>query len=290
MKLAELFNENKSILRNRLKGFHYPEHEVEIENIIDSFFNEISHSSSEIMEWFALKFELIRPAILNLLQIQKLVFAKTLTKNEPPTSLTIQFSNQLERFDDVFIVIAKNAIYGYDEWYKDNPSDLSRLRISEFLEIIYQLCDSIDQLVEYYEAQSKRLLHTYENLTSIISRRVNKESNRDLQRKIGRKIYREGYKLATGKEFDPDMYDSDLLNGAPEEAYDQILERYSDIYQQLLKKDGISVIEYSDKDKPLFDVILSDEVSKITPVYPAFTTEGELYLKGLVYIPKTGEK
>ena len=227
---------------------------------------------------------------MNLLQIQKLAFAKTLTKNEPLTSLTIQFSNQLERFNDVFIVIAKNAIYGYGKWYEDYPSDLSRLRISEFLEIIYQLCDSIDQLVKCYEEQSKQFLYTYENLTSIISRRVNKECYRDLQRKIGRKIYREGFKLATGKEFDPDMYDSDLLNGVPEEAYAQILESHFAMALQILKKDGISIIEYSDKEKSLFDVILSSEVSRITPVYPALMIGKELYQKGLVYIPNTAKK
>ena len=76
----------------------------------------------------------------------------------------------------------------------------------------------------------------------------------------------------------------------PEEAYDQILKSQFAMALQILKKDGISIIEYSDKEKSLFDVILSSEVSRITPVYPALMVGKELYQKGLVYIPNTAEK
>lgn len=292
MKLAELFRDNQNSLRDQLKDLHLPGNIEETEKKVSLFFDDLFNSNNQVKEFFFYKVEPILPTIANLFMVllQDLDEELKIDKANSETHLKHLFEKCPQNLSDLSEIVAKSAVWVYLDWKLGKQDTLLRLRVTEFLEIIYQLCGNIDQLVKCYEEQSKQFLYIYENLTSIISRRVNKESYRDLQRRIGRKIYREGYKLATGKEFNPDIFDYDLLNGAPEEAYDQILESYSDNYQQLLKKDGISVIEYSDKDKPLFDVILSDEVSKITPVYPAFMVGKELYLKGLVYKPNTAEK
>lgn len=162
MKLAELFRDNQNSLRVQLKDLHLPGNIEETEKKVSLFFDDLFNSNNQVKEFFFYKIEPILPTIANLFMVLLRDLDEELKNDKANTETHLKhlFEKCPQNLSELSEIIAKSAVWAYLDWKLGKHDTLLRLRVTEFLEIIYHLCGNIDQLVKGYEEQSKQFLYT----------------------------------------------------------------------------------------------------------------------------------
>lgn len=139
------------------------------------------------------------------------------------------------------------------------PIDTNKL-----ISIIEQICENIDNLLDIYKAQIKKVQAKYENQDKPTLDRNFPGLLESIQSLIGFTRYHNNSE---------DKYDK-KLNSRLEDIIDQ------------LDTQGITVVDYTSENSFMFEQIPSDKATEIKPVFPAFVKDSNVILKGQVFIPQ----
>ena len=139
------------------------------------------------------------------------------------------------------------------------PIDTNKL-----ITIIEQICENIDNLLDIYKAQIKKVQAKYENQDKPTLDRNFPGLLGSIQSLIGFTRYHNNSE---------DKYDK-KLNSRLEDIIDQ------------LDTQGIEVVDYTPENSFMFEQIPSDKATEIKPVFPAFVKDSNVILKGQIFIPQ----
>lgn len=138
------------------------------------------------------------------------------------------------------------------------------LNVNAFVEIIHNVCDSVDNLIETFRAQVNRISQRYESQE----------------------------KPSLDKEYRPLLENIQSLVGykrnhtTEEEKYTRKLqERIEDLAESLDNYD-ITLENYSEDNARWFDQVPSPNTTKLKEVFPAVVKKGNLVIPGKIFIPE----
>ena len=140
---------------------------------------------------------------------------------------------------------------------KDKPLD-----IDTFLKIIYNICDSIDLLINSFRAQIKRVINQYEN-----------QERPTLEGDYHSLL--EAIQSLIGFERTHEVAEDKYVN--------KLNERIEEV-SEALDSYGINVVDYNGSNDDLFNKMLSPNVLKSKMVTPAFVKNGKIVIKGKIFI------
>lgn len=132
------------------------------------------------------------------------------------------------------------------------------------LSVIEQLCDSLDNLINTFRAQVRRVVNKYESIEKPTIEREYRVLLEGIQSLLG---YKRGH-------------------SATEDKYvGKLQERIEDL-AELLDNYDLEAVDYAEINAQWFDAIESEKATEIKLVAPAITKKGTLVIKGKVFIPK----
>lgn len=142
---------------------------------------------------------------------------------------------------------------------KDIPVDTPAL-----LAVIGQICDSLDNLVETFRAQIKRVVNKYESQEKPTIEREYRVLLEGIQSLIG---YKRGH-------------------SPEEEKYLSKLQTRVEDLAELLDNYGLEAVDYTPDHSDWFEAIESKNTTEPQFVAPAIIKNGGLVIKGKIFIPK----
>lgn len=144
---------------------------------------------------------------------------------------------------------------------EDNPN--KPIDVECFLSIIYNVCESVDNLIGTFRAQVNRVVQKYES-----------QEKPSLDKEY--RILLENIQSLVGYERNHD---------ATEEKYiKKVQERIEDL-AELLDNYDITLENYSDEKASWFDKVASPNATELKEVFPAVVKKGTLIIPGRVFIP-----
>ncbi len=138
------------------------------------------------------------------------------------------------------------------------------LNVNKFTSIISQICESVDNLIDTFRAQIKKVVNKYESQEKPTLDRNFPGLLESIQSLIGFTRYH---------------------NSGDEKYEKKIKSRLDDILDQL-DTQGIEVVDYTTEKSYMFEQIPSDKASEVKLVFPAFVKNGTVIVKGQVFIPQ----
>lgn len=146
----------------------------------------------------------------------------------------------------------------------DSPSSIA-IDSNKLITIIEHICENIDNLLDTYKTQIKKVQAKYENQDKPTLDRNFPGLLESIQSLIGFTRY----------------------HNSDEEKYDKKLNsRLEDVLDQL-DTQGINIVDYTSDNSYMFEQIPSDKAVEIKPIFPAFVKKGNVILKGQVFIPQS---
>ena len=139
----------------------------------------------------------------------------------------------------------------------------SKLNVDVFLNIVGNICSSIDSLIETFRAQINRVINKYENQEKPTLENEYRFLLESVQSLIG-------YKRAHGED---------------EKFVYKIQERIEDMAESL-ENYNLEVVNYTKENSNWFDVIENPNVQTVSQVLPAIVKNGSVVLKGRIFIPQ----
>lgn len=301
--LTAIFESNKSILKERLEGLSLPSDASKIQKIINDYLNEMFNNEGEFRQNLTQSEDYILQATLSLLNAQQ-----AMTKEMTPVVTPVQpklepaspqpFSGLkkekysyalggtaigsgvggllLGTWGAVFGAIAGTAIVLYYASNQTAPTpqrkDLGekpllqqpKLNVDVFLAIVKNICGSVDSLIDTFRAQINRVVNKYESQEKPTLEKEYRFLLESVQSLIG-------YKRAHNKD---------------EKFVRKIQERIEDMAESL-DNYNLVVEDYTDEHGNWFDKIENSNVQATTQVLPAIVKNGNVVLKGRVFIPTT---
>lgn len=301
--LTTIFESNKSVLKEKLEGLCLPSDAVKIQKIINDYLNEMFNNEGEFRQNLTQAEDYILQAALSLLNAQQ-AMTKEMTPVATPAQPKLEpvspqsFSGLkkekyplalggttigggvggllLGTWGAVFGAIAGTAIVLY---YASNQTtsasqrkDLgerpllqqqSKLNVDIFLTIVKNICGSVDSLIDTFRAQINRVVNKYESQEKPTLEKEYRFLLESVQSLIG-------YKRAHNED---------------EKFVRKIQERIEDMAESL-DNYNLVVEDYTDEHGNWFDKIENPNVQTITQVLPAIAKNGDVVLKGRVFIPE----
>ncbi|MDE6794677.1 MAG: hypothetical protein K2J63_05160, partial [Muribaculaceae bacterium] len=138
------------------------------------------------------------------------------------------------------------------------------LNVTSLLNVIGQVCESLDNLIATFRAQIQRVINKYESQEKPTIERDYRVLLEGIQSLLG---YKRGHSETDEK------YLSKLQN------------RIEDL-ADLLDNYDLEAVDYTSDKAHWFDAIESEKASEIKLVTPAIVKEGNLIIKGKIFIPK----
>lgn len=138
------------------------------------------------------------------------------------------------------------------------------LNVEALLSVIGQICESLDNLIESFRAQIRRVIDKYESQEKPTIEREYRVLLEGIQSIIG---YKRGH--------------------SPEdEKYLSKLQTRVEDLAELLDNYSLEVVDYTPEHSDWFDAIESKNTIEIRRVNPAITKNGNLVIKGKIFIPQ----
>lgn len=301
--LTSVFESNKSILKERLEGLSLPSDAPKIQRIINDYLNEMFNNEGEFRQNLTQAEDYILQAALSLLNAQQ-AMTKEMTPVAAPSQPKLEsvspqpFSGLkkekypyalggttlgsgvggllLGTWGAVFGAIAGTAIVLY---YASNQfarapqcKDLEekpllqqpKLNVDVFLAIVKNICGSVDSLIDTFRAQINRVVNKYESQEKPTLEKEYRFLLESVQSLIG-------YKRA---------------HNGDEKFVRKIQERIEDMAESL-DNYNLVVENYTEEHRNWFDTIENQNVQSVTQVLPAIVKNGNVVLKGRIFIPET---
>lgn len=301
--LTTIFESNKSVLKGKLEGLSLPANVTHIQNIINNYLDEMFNNDGEFRQSLTVAEDYILQAALTLLNAQQAMI-KELIPVITPTQLKLESVSPqpisglkkekyplvlsgtaigssvggvlLGTWGAVFGAIAGTAITLY---YVSSPTPSTSLRkdsekvsllqnpplnVDVFLSIIKNICISVDSLIDTFRVQINRVTDKYENQEKPSLEKEYRFLLESVQSLIG-------YKRAHYED---------------EKFVRKIQERIEDI-AEVLDNYNLNVVDYEMEHKSWFDTIENINVQMVTQVFPAIVKNGNVVLKGRVFVPST---
>lgn len=176
------------------------------------------------------------------------------------TALVLYLSQQKQSgFTSTTTHLKKPTIPAVETNVVETPVNTAAL-----LNIVAQLCESLDNLIVTFRAQIQRVINKYESQEKPTIEREYLTLLEGIQSLIG---YKRGH------------------NVNEEKYVGKLQERIEDV-AELLDNYNLEAIDYTEEKSSWFDTIESDKATAIKLVTPAIVKNGTLIIKGKVFIPK----
>lgn len=299
--LTIIFESNKSVLKERLEGLSLPSDASKIQKIINDYLNEMFNNEGEFRQSLTQAEDYILQAALSLLNAQQSmikemapVVASQQPKLEPVSQSTFSGLKKekypyalggtvigsgvggllLGTWGAVFGAIAGTAIVLYYASNQITPAhrrkDLGekpllqqpKLNVDVFLTIVKNICGSVDSLIDTFRAQINRVVNKYESQEKPTLEKEYRFLLESVQSLIG-------YKRAHNED---------------EKFVRKIQERIEDMAESL-DNYNLAVEDYTEEHRNWFDMIENPNVSVETQVLPAIVKNGNVVLKGRLFVP-----
>lgn len=300
--LTAIFESNKPVLKERLEGLSLPYDAAKIQKIINDYLNDMFNNDGEFRQNLTQAEDYILQAALSLLNAQQAMTkemtpAVTLAQPKLESASLQPFSGLkkekypyalggtaigsgvggllLGTWGAVFGAIAGTAIVLYYASNQTTPvpqrKDLGekpllqqpKLNIDVFLAIVKNICGSVDSLIDTFRAQINRVVNKYESQEKPTLEKEYRFLLESVQSLIG-------YKRAHNED---------------EKFVRKIQERIEDMAESL-DNYNLVVEDYTEEHESWFDKIENPNVQSITQVLPAIVKNGNVVLKGRVFIPE----
>lgn len=138
------------------------------------------------------------------------------------------------------------------------------LDIEKFIGIVERICESVDNLIETFRAQIKRVVDKYENMDKPTIERDFRVLLEGIQSLIG---YKRGH-------------------SADEEKYLSKLQTRVEDLAELLDNYDLVAVDYTPEHADWFEAVESNNATQIKLVNPAIVKGNTLVLKGKIFTPK----
>ena len=319
MTLTEIFKNNEGSLRKQLTGLSLPKDAKKVQQVISDFLNNLFDTEGEYRQNITQTEDFILQAAIQLMQTQQNITFEMVcqTSNiESPklkrpqadcnkkfnptttstpyapisgtalgaaagallgpigiiggaiagTAVAIYLTSKSKNTDTTRPVNPTNKLNEPDNQVKPTESVSSfPVDSNKLISIIEQICENIDKLLDIYKVQIKKVQAKYENQDKPTLDRNFPGLLESIQSLIGFTRY----------------------HNRDEEKYDKKLNsRLEDIIDQL-DTQGIDMVDYTSDNSYMFEPIPSDKATEIKPVFPAFVKDGNIILKGKVFIPQS---
>lgn len=142
--------------------------------------------------------------------------------------------------------------------FVEKPLDIDML-----LEVVKNLCHSIDEIITTFRAQINNVVQKYES-----------QEKPSLEREYG--VFLEGVQTLVGYA---------RAHSEDEKFSKKIQERIEDL-AELLENYNLNVVDYSGDNATLFDFVPSANTTEAKQVYPAVVKDGQPVKKGKVFTPE----
>lgn len=317
--LCSIFNETKGELASALSGLMLPRDAQEVQNRIAKYLNEVCDENNEFRQNLTQSEDYILQAALSMLNAQRdMVSAlsstpkiEALVKTQEPaddtttedpvrkpfTKKSVPATNSLlgtgggaligklvfGGWGAVFGAIAGTALVMYLAQQKPaetlrTPRSLNNepkatveaaivempVNTDALLNVMAQLCESLDNLIATFRAQIQRVINKYESQERPTIEREYRTLLEGIQSLLG---YKRGH------------------NANEEKYIGKIQERIEDL-AELLDNYDLAAVDYAEENSSWFDAVESDKATEIKLVAPAIVKNGNLVIKGKVFIPK----
>lgn len=299
--LTSVFESNKSVLKERLEGLSLPSDASKIQKIINDYLNEMFNNEGEFRQNLTQSEDYILQAALSLLNAQQSMIkemAPIVAPQQPklePVSQPAFSGLKKEKYPyalggtaiggsvgglllgtwgAVFGAIAGTAIVLY---YASNQTTSApqrkglgekpllqqpKLNVDAFLAIVKNICGSVDSLIDTFRAQINRVVNKYESQEKPTLEKEYRFLLESVQSLIG-------YKRAHHED---------------EKFIRKIQERIEDMAESL-DNYNLAVEDYTEEHRNWFDMIENPNVSAETQVLPAIVKNGNVVLKGRLFVP-----
>ncbi|MDM8155782.1 hypothetical protein QUW14_16030 [Bacteroides gallinaceum] len=299
--LTTIFESNKSVLKERLEGLSLPSDASKIQKIINDYLNEMFNNEGEFRQNLTQSEDYILQAALSLLNAQQSMIkemAPIVAPQQPklePVSQPAFSGLKKEKYPyalggtaiggsvgglllgtwgAVFGAIAGTAIVLY---YASNQTTSApqrkglgekpllqqpKLNVDAFLAIVKNICGSVDSLIDTFRAQINRVVNKYESQEKPTLEKEYRFLLESVQSLIG-------YKRAHHED---------------EKFIRKIQERIEDMAESL-DNYNLEVEDYTEEHRNWFDMIENPNVSAGTQVLPAIVKNGNVVLKGRLFVP-----
>lgn len=301
--LVELFEANEQKLKEGLTGLCLPQDAKKIQNVVDAYFEEILDRENPFKQHLTQSEEYILDAAMTLLNSQQLMYGNITnfevvnpnSQLQQESGITEEKANKVIKkgmllgaaagiggaalgagsWGTLFITIAAASITFYittkklkknECFVQDNALQkfvCTEINVDEFVSIIRNICEKIDNLINTFRAQIKQVKNYYENQEKISLEKDYKLLLGSIQSMLG-------------------MYYSDESN---EKYWSKLKERVEDV-GEILENYGIKVVMYSSEVKGFFDVVYREKIDNTNMLYPAFVKDGIAVMKGKVVLSK----
>ena len=301
--LVELFEANEQKLKEGLAGLCLPQDAKKIQDVVDAYFEEVLDRENPFKQHLTQSEEYILDAAMTLLDSQQLMYGNITnfevvnpnSQLQQESGITEEESNKVIKkgmllgaaagiggavlgagsWGTLFITIAAASITFYiatkklkknEDFVQDNalPEFVgTEINVDEFVSIIRNVCEKIDNLINTFRAQIKQVENYYENQEKISLEKDYKLLLGSIQSMLG-------------------MCYSDESN---EKYWSKLKERVEDV-GEILENYGIKVVMYSSEVKGFFDVVYRENIDNPNMLYPAFVKDGIAVMKGKVVMSK----
>lgn len=311
--LSSLFNSRIDELEQKLSGLHLPSDAEKVQKVIADYLKELFDNEGAFRQSLTQSEDYILQAALSLLNAQQEMsntIMKQSLKNEEtiehekieqavlagPVGKTMGVFNAkispthallgsgggalvgnlvFGGWGAVFGAIAGTAIAVYLSSRTETPTTPTNtvntkpltqsvaINTKVFITIIAKICDSVDNLISTFRGQINRVVGKYESQP----------------------------KPSLEKEYRPILENIQTLVGycrthfEDEKFSRKILERVEDMVE-MLDTYNLSLINYSEEKESWFEKVSSPNTNQPKMVYPAIVKDGEIVLKGKIFVPE----
>ena len=155
---------------------------------------------------------------------------------------------------------------------KQIPASVSKVPVStidvdQFLEITRKICESVDNLIDTFRAQIRRVVDKYESQAKPSLEKEYSPILESIQTLVG-------YKRA---HFEDEKYAK------------KVSERIEDLVEQV-ENYNLNVIDYDEANSSFFSFVTSSKTDTFKQAYPAIVKDGNVVFKGKVFVPEANDE
>lgn len=302
--LASIFEANKTALAMDLQGLKLPQDAQKVQNAVSEYLDKMFDGEGDFRQQLTQSEDYILQAALSLLNAQQEIAKQIMSAKQPRHEETLKQSLHAEKAASlkkdqfpyalggtlvggaagaflgtwcaVFGAIAGTAVVLYYASMdpKQPKSNLQKpvsektqgtpLNVDAFMAVVSNICGSIDSLIDMFRSQIKRVIDKYESQPKPSIERDYRFLLESIQSLLG----------------------YERVHDTTEDKYVKKLQTRIEDLAENLENYNLAVENYDGSNAQKFEQVPSAETTEPRMVYPAITKDGQVVLKGKVFIPK----